>query len=1414
MTLQQQLESGMSHHRAGRLAEAQEIYRRVLALQPNHPDALHRLGMLMDHTGRPDAAVELIQRAIQLRPNLPGAHSNLGNALANAGRIDEAIASHRTALRLDPNSAEAQNNLGAVLANAGQLEEAISLFQRAIGRRPDFSEAHVNLGDALAGAGKLDEAIAAYRQAIRLRPDHFQAYDDLGNALQRKEQFDEAIATHRRAIQLKPDFAEAHNNLGNALRSNGQSDEAAASLQQAIRLKPDYALAYYNLGNVLKDNRRLDEAIALYRQAIQLQPDLAAAHCNLGGALQDIGRIDDALISYRQACRHWHGFAGVHSNLLFALNYQQDGDAGEILAEHEAWADRYARPLTDTVSPHANERSPERKLRIGYVSADFWRHSVGRFFLSLLVHHDRQNFELFCYANAVGSDDMTDRIKRSCDGWRNIVGMTDEAVAQMVRADGIDILVDLSGHTNGNRLLVFARKPAPIQVTYLGYPNTTGMQAIDYRFTDALADPPGMTDHLNTEKLWRLPLCAWCFQPPHDAPEIQPREDGPVTFGCFNGFSKINPKLTAIWANLLKKVPGSRLRLKSAGAGEASSRQRLTGQFAEHGIPEERIEMFGWIADARRHLELYQQIDVALDTYPYHGTTTTCEALWMGVPVVSLAGRTHVSRVGVSLLNCVGLPELVADTPEEYVSIASDLATDPTRLNALRRNLRNNMSSSPLMDGARFAAGVEAAYRQMWRKWCAERGSDRPTLQQHLESAVSHHRAGRLTEADGIYRQILAIDPDNVEALHLQGTLASQMGQQEAALELIGRAIRLKPDLAVAHNNLGKILRDMGRTNEAIAAFQEAVRLKPDYAQAYSNLGSALGDNGQHDEAIAACRQAILINPAYAEAYVNLGNSLEYKGQTDEAIANYRQAIRLKPDLAGAHSNLGNALSGKGQLDEAIAFHRQAVGLNPDLAEAQLNLGLALEGAGRFEEAIAADRQAICLKPDYAEAHCSLGNALRAIGQFEEAISSYRQAIQLNLDSVELRSGLIFALNYQPDGDAGEILAEHRDWADRYAQPLMNEIRPHINEHSPERRLRIGYVSGDFGRHVVSQFFIPLLDHHDRRLVEVFCYANVKHPDEVTDRIRRSCDAWRNIVGLTDEAVAQMVRTDEIDILMDLSGHTSGNRLLVFAHKPAPIQVTYLGYPNTTGMQAIDYRFSDALADPPGMTDHLNAEKLWRLPVCAWCFQPPNDAPDIQPRGDGPITFGCFNAFSKINPKLTAIWANLLKRVPGSRLLLKSAGAGEISSRQRLTTQFAEHGIPGERIEMIGRIANARRHLELYRRVDVALDTFPYHGTTTTCEALWMGVPVVSLAGRTHVSRVGVSLLNCVGLPELVADTPEEYVSIASELATDSTRLNALRGSLRKNMSSSPLMDGARFAAGVEAAYRQMWRKWCAAGDT
>jgi predicted O-linked N-acetylglucosamine transferase (SPINDLY family) len=682
-------------------------------------------------------------------------------------------------------------------------------------------------------------------------------------------------------------------------------------------------------------------------------------------------------------------------------------------------------------------------------------------------------------------------------------------------------------------------------------------------------------------------------------------------------------------------------------------------------------------------------------------------------------------------------------------------------------------------------------------------------LQQQFEAGLLHHQSGRLAEADSIYRSVLAQEPNHADALHLSGVLAAQAGRLDEAIESIRRAIFICPTNAVYFANLGNALKAKGHLEEAIAAYRQAIQIQLAYPEAHNNLGNALKRQGQMADAIAAYRQAIHIKPEYAEAHYNIGLALQRIGQLDDAIAAYEQAIRLKPYFFESHNDLGIALKSNGQLQEAIAAYRKAIRIKPIYAQAHNNLGLALKEAGQLDAATAACRQALQLRPDFAEAYNNLGLALTELGQLDEAIAALREAIRLKPDYVQAHSNLLLILNYHPALDAQVISTGHRSWAEHHVCPLMNGATQHTNECSSDRRLRIGYISSDFKRHSVGYFVMPLLTHHDRRMLEIFCYANVQRPDEFTDRMRRSCDVWRSIVGFSDDDIAQMIRSDGIDILVDLAGHTAGNRLRVLARKPAPIQITYLGYPNTTGMASIDYRLTDSLADPLGITDHLYAEKLWRLPQCAWCYDPPAEAPQIQPRQNRPITFGCFNAFAKINRETIAIWSDLLKHNKESTLVLKSAGAGESSSHQRLTGEFIKHGISIDRIELRGRVKDIRGHLEVYGLIDVALDTFPYHGTTTTCEALWMGVPVITLAGQTHASRVGVSLLSHAGLIELVAQTHDEYLSIASELANDRSGLAALRAGLRDKLKSSSLMDQTLFAAGVDAAYRQMWRTWC-----
>jgi predicted O-linked N-acetylglucosamine transferase (SPINDLY family) len=613
-----------------------------------------------------------------------------------------------------------------------------------------------------------------------------------------------------------------------------------------------------------------------------------------------------------------------------------------------------------------------------------------------------------------------------------------------------------------------------------------------------------------------------------------------------------------------------------------------------------------------------------------------------------------------------------------------------------------------------------------------------------LQTAVSHHQAGRLSEAKLLYAEILSREPKNIAALHLLGMVKYGEGDARQAIELIERAIALQPDCTEAYNNLGIVLKDQGRLEEAVTAYRKALKLKPGYAEAHNNLGIALRDQGRLEEAVTA----------------------------------YQKALKLKPDCTEAHYNLGIALRRLGKIAEAKAAYRKTLELRPDYAEALNNLGFALKDQGRLAEAMAAYRKALEVKPDFAEA----------------------------------QSNLILIMNYDARISQKDIFAESRCWDETHAALHSRQERTHANNRDPDRRLRVGYVSPDFREHSVSYFADPLIAGHDRRSFEVFCYAQVAMPDDKTSRFRDLADGWRSMVGATEAAGAERIREDGIDILVDLAGHTAKNRLLVFAERPAPVQVTWLGYPNTTGLSAMDYRLTDEIADPEGTADTLYTETLVRLPNGFLCFAPAADAPEI---GELPaltsdhVTFGSFNNLSKVTPEVVETWARILEHVPRSRLLIKSRSLADGETRNRYLEMFVRRGIDTGRVELCSWIASKAGHLGAYDRVDIGLDPFPYNGTTTTCEALWMGVPVVTLRGDRHSSRVGASLLTRVGLPDLIAEAEAAYVETAAGLADDLDRLSELRRGLRDRVRDSPLCNGRGFAREIEAAYREMWRRWC-----
>lgn len=533
--------------------------------------------------------------------------------------------------------------------------------------------------------------------------------------------FKQAELIFREVLKVQPDNSLILNSLGNVLRANGQIDDAISCYLRVIELSPDFAGSYYNLGQAYEDIGELDKAINYYLKAVELNPNLPGAYYNLGVAFQIKGKLHEAELVYRNVIQIDPTFSLPYQNLLFIMNYNPNCDAKTIYNEHLQFAKRFEEPLLSSISPHTNDKTLNRRLKIGYVSPDFRRHSVSYFIEPVFAAHNKEQFEIFCYSLVPSEDEVTKRLQGYADHWRNIKEMSDEEAAELIRHDKIDIIIDLAGLTTHNRILLFALKPAPIQLSWIGYPATTGLAAMDYKIVDSYTDPPGMAEQFYTEKLIRMPESFLCYIPDKDSPEVShlpALTSGHITFGSLNSFLKISPEVIDLWTKILGALQDSRLVMKTFSLVYKENRDYILDMFARRDIAAERIELLSWETSMKGHLDTYNHIDIALDTFPYNGTTTTCEALWMGVPVITLTGDTHTSRVGFSLLSNIGLPKFVAKSPDEYVGIAVKLAKDLNRLRLLRERLRDMMAHSPLMDKNRFTMNLENCYRTMWEKWC------------------------------------------------------------------------------------------------------------------------------------------------------------------------------------------------------------------------------------------------------------------------------------------------------------------------------------------------------------------------------------------------------------------------------------------------------------------------------------------------------------------------------------------------------------------------------------------------------------------------------------------------------------------------------------------------------------------------
>ena len=1022
----------------------------------------------------------------------------------------------------------------------------------------------------------------------------------------------------------------------------GRAQEALAAWGECERCAPHDPYTIFLRARIalLDGERRAALDLLLPLMDAPLSPAIAEKVYNIAGqCARFLGRAQEAVAFYaraRDAAPDLVLKALNASNVLFNRHYLP-----ATLAEDRAAAEEYGALFADVHTfDHAAHDMGERRLRIGYLSPDVREHVVLSFSYALMTALDPARFEVTVYAlNA--EDGYTAQVKSSVAHFRNLARLSAKEAAQVVYRDGIDILVDLAGHTAGRTLPILAYRPAPVQISGIGYFASTGLSAVNY----FLADPvlaAGSAEEGFTEELLVLPATHFCWQPLHAAPAPvhAPAAGRGVVFGSFNNFTKLNDAVLRVWAEILRRVEGSRLFLKTDVFSHADARAEALQRLEAAGIPLACVTVEG---ASRDYLAAYNHVDIALDPFPYPGGGTTCDALYMGVPVVTLTGESLGSRFGASLLENIGAGALVTRTTEEYVERAVSLARDTELLDALHVGLRGMMEASPVMDQTAYGSAVSAAYEAVWAAYEARTG------------------------------------------------LLKSPAQNDDSMSM-----------------------DIKELKERIFALLEAHR----YAEAESSA-----------DALRAGTADDMIRYLHAYAVERQGDLPRAMALAEEYIAQGRRSLRhefMRLRAAVAY-RVGDA--------RAAEFYRYAYEEEPS-------------DTGLYSSFLLAQNAQNVAADELFRAHCAYGALFKETPRYA------------------------------------------------YAAPYRHE------------KIRIGYISPDFRRNVMQHFVQPLLTAYDGAHFEVYVYSTAAEPDEVTAALRPRADVWYDMGGTAPEGIAAQIHADEIDVLVDLAGHASGGALPVLAHKPAPVQVMGLGYTATSGLDAVNYFLTDALCDPVGgESEQYFTEQLIRLPS-QFVYVPRAGllAPTGTPaRRRGYILFGVFNQYRKFTDEMLLLWREIMERVPHAQLLLKSQIFFAPAMTEAARARLKRLGFDLTRVLLEPATTD---YMERYLDVDIALDTYPWPGGGTTCDALYMGVPVVTLYGARRSTRFSYALLSLVGLDELAVQSPAEYVAHAAGLAGDLDRLDQLHVSLRARMERSAVMDQEGYMRALEQAYEHALARW------
>jgi predicted O-linked N-acetylglucosamine transferase (SPINDLY family) len=1640
------LQNALMLHQQGRLDEAEALYREIVCVEPNHFNALQLLAAVVAQKKNALEAIGLFDKALNINPCHLESLNNRGNSLRELYRFEEALASYDQAIALNPDYVDAYSNRGLALTELQRYDEALLSYDQAIALNADYAVPYFNRGNLLLALKRYDEALLSYEHSLALKPDDADVYNNSGLALTELKRYDEALLSYDQAIALNADYAEPYFNRGNLLLALKRYDEALLSYDRALVFKPDYTRVYYNRGIVLTKLKRYEEVLSSYEHALAISPGY---HFLFGMCLHT-----------QMLMCEWKAFDKQGRQLVEKIEHHEKASppfallaiADSLFVQKEA-AEIFIQEKfpSDNSLPQIPRRTGDEKIRIGYYSADFYDHATAYLMAELFEQHDRELFELIAFSYGHDThDDMRKRVVAAFDRFIDVRNQSDTEVALLSREMEIDIAVDLKGFTGGSRLGIFALRAAPIQVSYLGYPGTTGAEYIDYLIADRTLVPESSW-YGYTEKIVSLPDSYQVNDTKRCiAEKVFTREESGLpefgfVFSCFNNNFKITPFVFDGWMRILKQAEGSVLWLLEDNPKAASNLRR---EATERGVNADRL-IFAKRLPLPEHLARHRSADLFLDTFPCNAHTTASDALWAGLPVLTLSGESFASRVAASLLNALHLPELITSRQEEYEALAIELAMSPEKLGKIRQKLEKNRLTAPLFDTQRFTRHLEEAYRAMYERYqqgllpehmallpstqgrralgIKDGNSPIPGDERHgavvtetavpkaepqavsLQAALEHHQQGRLDEAEALYREIVCLQPEHVDALQLLATIAAQRKDFAEAVSLFNQAFAINPSHPLLLNNLGNALQALKRYDEAIVNYDRALALNPAYAEAHFNRGVVLKELKRCDEAIMSYDKAIAANSGYAEAYYNCGNALQELKRYDDAVLCYERALTLKPQHAKSSTNLGNALQELKRYDEAVLCYERALTVTPDDAELYFSLGIAFdklkryddavlsydksialdpegadaynnrgvalkelkrydeamlsydkaivlkpeyaeayfnrgnvltalgrygdamssyemalavkpddamvhvnrgvtlhelkrycdavlsydksialdpEGADaynnrgvalkelkRYDEAMLSYDKAIALKPEYAEAYSNRGNVLTALGRYGDAMSSYEMALAVKPDDAmvhvnrgvtlhELKRYREAALSYgkalliKPDYDflfaeRLNLLMRICDWSDfdqdiaqlyrkiegheKVATPfpvlalldspaLQKEVAMnYVQEKYPEQhlfpailirerhdRIRIGYYSADFHNHATVYLMAELFEQHDRSCFELFAFSfGPDKQDEMRKRVSVCFDRFIDVRTQTDHDVALLSRTLEIDIAVDLKGFTQDSRTGIFALRAAPIQVNYLGYPGTMGAEYIDYLIADQIVIPES-NRQFYTEKIVSLPDS---YQV-NDAKrriaeriftreelGLPKRG---FVFCCFNNNYKINPATFDGWMRILSKVPESIIWLLEDNP-EVA--EHLSREAVQRGVDSSRLIFAKRML-LPDHLARHRLADLFLDTFPCNAHTTASDALWAGLPVLTLTGESFASRVAASLLNAVEMPELITSRQDEYEALAIALATNPEKLRQIRHKLGQNRLTAPLFDTQRFTRHLEEAYSAMYERY------